>query len=296
MQALFFATFTGGVVMFWMGFLSLFQFSRSSRFRMLIEKLQLPRSDSIAELYAADKKLSYKELSFRTTARLADLPPTMTLQQFNLIRLLFVFIFLFFGFFIMVPDVAVLKYYPADELLSLFFVEAIAAVVAWFLPMLIISTAANGKRGKYMLEIAKFSHRLSLCLSDQADLRDMILRASRTLVLLKPPLQELVTVWGRDHRQAILRFKESINIPEMYPLINALLAVSEAKSEDIVQVLRDQTKSIDDALESEVERQIENAPLFISVLIMIPFGIILLLFIYPWFITVQDSLNQSFTP
>jgi len=119
--------------------------------------------------------------------------------------------------------------------------------------------------------------------------------AGRPLRLLKPHLQRLAAQWGNDQREAIWAFKDAVGISEAYPLVNAFAAVSRAKSADVKRLLREHSKSIDATLEAELSKRIENAPIWISFYIMIPFLVCLVLFVYPWMVTVLEQLTVSFT-
>ncbi|MEK8132232.1 hypothetical protein WMW72_30470 [Paenibacillus filicis] len=171
---------------------------------------------------------------------------------------------------------------------------AFAGLAGWSLPSLWLTAAARGRRAKLLMEIAKLSHRLSVCVNDRADMRELLVRAGRPLVLLKPPLQELAVMWGKDRRLAIRRFRESVGITEAFPLVNALEAVSRADPHEIAKVLKEQTAGIEATLGAERDRQLENAPVWISFYIMIPFAVIVVLFLYPWLITISEQLMTSF--
>src|SRR5690606_37361431 len=99
-------------------------------------------------------------------------------------------------------------------------VGAVAAAAACRIaPDLALAALAAQRRERVLMEISKFSHRMSICLSDQSDLRELILRAGRPLRLLRPHLQRLAAQWGNDQREAILAFKDAVGISEAYPLV-----------------------------------------------------------------------------
>jgi hypothetical protein len=165
----------------------------------------------------------------------------------------------------------------------------------WVLPAGIMNAIAMQRRAIYLAEISKFSHRLAICMTDKADIRELILRAGRPLRLLQPHIHKLAGQWGNDQRAAIIAFKDGVGISEAYPLVNAFTAISRAKASDIGRLLVEHSRSIDATLESELNRRIENAPVWISFYIMIPFFVCLLLFIYPWVLTVLEQMKVSFT-
>jgi len=172
---------------------------------------------------------------------------------------------------------------------------AAVAGIGWFVPGAAIAGLAARRRGLVLAEISKFAHRLSICMTDQTDMRELILRAGRPMRLLRPALQQLAAQWGNDQREAILAFKDAIGISEAYPLVNAFAAISRAKSKDVKRLLDEHAKSIDATLEADLSRRIENAPVWISFYIMIPFLVCLVLFVYPWMLTVLEQLTVSFT-
>ncbi|TLS51962.1 hypothetical protein FE782_11300 [Paenibacillus antri] len=172
---------------------------------------------------------------------------------------------------------------------------AAVAGLGWLAPAAAIAILAARRRALVLGEISKFAHRLSICMTDQTDMRELILRAGRPMRLLKPALQQLAAQWGNDQREAILAFKDAVGISEAYPLVNAFAAVSRAKSKDVKRLLTEHSKSIDATLEAELSKRIENAPIWISFYIMIPFLVCLVLFVYPWMLTVLEQLTVSFT-
>ncbi len=165
----------------------------------------------------------------------------------------------------------------------------------WVLPVGVMNAMAMQRRAIYLAEISKFSHRLAICMTDKADIRELILRAGRPLQLLQPHIHKLAGQWGNDQRAAIIAFKDGVGISEAYPLVNAFTAISRARASDIGRLLVEHSRSIDATLESELNRRIENAPVWISFYIMIPFFVCLLLFIYPWVLTVLEQMKVSFT-
>jgi hypothetical protein len=150
------------------------------------------------------------------------------------------------------------------------------------------------RRTQLMVELGTLSHRMVVCASDQCDIRDIVLRASRPLKTLRPYVQQFAVLWATDQRMAIETFRRDIGIPEVVPIVHALQALSRARSADIAALLLEHSKSLDATLEADVQRRIENAPLLVSLAVMIPFMICLLLFLYPWFVSVMEQLEHGF--
>lgn len=167
--------------------------------------------------------------------------------------------------------------------------------MCWFAPPAAIALLAARRKALILGEISKFAHRMSICITDQSDIRELILRAGRPLALLQPHLQQLAAQWGNDQREAILAFKDALGISEVYPLINAFASLSRARPQDVKRLLIEHSRSIDASLEADLAKRIENAPVWISFYIMIPFLVCLLLFVYPWVLTVLEQLSVSFT-
>lgn len=176
-----------------------------------------------------------------------------------------------------------------------FVVAGAVAIACWFAPEGVVAWLAARRRTLALAEISKFAHRLSICMTEQADIRELIVRSGRPLRLLQPHIQRLAAQWGNDQREAILAFKDSVGISEAYPLVNAFAAISRAKPADIGRLLIEHSRSVDASLEAELTKRIENAPVWISFYIMIPFLVCLLLFVYPWVLTVLDQLAVSFS-
>jgi len=181
------------------------------------------------------------------------------------------------------------------EAIRFVFGAVLSAAVCRLLPPAAIALLSARRRVLMLSEISKFAHRLSICMTEQTDMRELILRAGRPLRLLKAPLQQLAAQWGNDQREAIVAFKDAVGISEVYPLVNAFAAVSRAKPSDVRRLLVEHSKAIDATLEAEMTKRIENAPVWISFYIMIPFLVCLVLFVYPWMLTVLDQMRISFT-
>ncbi|CAG7628439.1 hypothetical protein PAESOLCIP111_03019 [Paenibacillus solanacearum] len=284
-KLLFVCLFATGSAMLWLSLAGTFRYGRTSRLAMLLERAR--SADRISWLHDKRQKSreGTRERAFREKAKLAGLPAEMSYAQFQLLRLAVAFGLLLIGLWTM----------PAGGIdLTMLLRILTAGVFGWFIPVLYVLTAAARRRTGYMIEIAKLSHRLSVCVSDKADIRELLIRASRTLKLLRPHVQELTVLWGKDQRAAIWRFKEAVGISEVFPLVNALEAISQADSKAVVTVLKQQTAGIEATLSSEINRKIENAPIWISFYIMIPFSIIVILFLYPWVVTISSQLLSSF--
>jgi hypothetical protein len=152
----------------------------------------------------------------------------------------------------------------------------------------------TARRTRLIEELGTLSHRMVLCATDQCDVRDIVLRASRPLKTLRPYVQQFAVLWATDQRSAIETFRRDVGIPEFIPIAHALHALSRARSEDIGSLLLEHSKSLDATREADVQRRIENAPLWVSLAVMIPFMCCLLLFLYPWFVSVMEQLEQGF--
>jgi hypothetical protein len=170
----------------------------------------------------------------------------------------------------------------------------IIVLLVWFIPNLILSIIARRRKTVILFEISRFSHRLTLCITERSELREVIMRAGRTLRVLKPYLQELSVQWNKNQYEAILHFGRQVGLSEIYPLVNTLVAVSHVESSEVAKMLEQQVDSIDKTLEHEIQRKIENAPLLIIFLIMIPFLVVFILMIYPWVAYLSNQLSTSF--
>jgi hypothetical protein len=170
----------------------------------------------------------------------------------------------------------------------------IFVLLVWFLPDLILSILAKRRKTIILFEISRFSHRLTLCIAERSELREVIMRAGRTLRVLKPYIQELSVQWNKNQYEAILHFGRQVGLSEIYPLVNTLVAVSHVESGEVAKMLEQQVNNIDKTLEHEIQKKIENAPLLIIFLIMIPFLVVFILMIYPWIAYLSNQLSTSF--
>jgi hypothetical protein len=166
--------------------------------------------------------------------------------------------------------------------------------VIWMVPDVVLALLAKRRKTILLFEISRLSHRLTLCITEKSELREVILRAGRTLKVLKPYLNELSVQWNKNQYEAILQLGNKVGLTEMYPLINTLVAVSHVERGEVARMLEQQVSNIDKTLEHEIQKKIENAPLLIIFLIMIPFLVVFVLMIYPWIAYLSDQLSSSF--
>jgi hypothetical protein len=288
--------FTIGAGIFWITLFSGIRFSRTSRFVLMVERMKARSNEKNgdSQVITRDIILTPKQRVYYDRSKLAGLTASWSYRNFQTLRITLAIILVALGFMSQVPDLSILVRLTFGSWFILILILAIIGLVGYFLPLILLIASASHKRTKILMEISKLSHRLAICVSEKADIREMILRASRPLKIMRPHIQDMAAMWGKDQKEAIWNFKEAVGISEVFPLVNALIAISQAKKDEVVQLLKDQTKSIDATLESEINRRIENAPMWISFYIMIPFGFILVLFLYPWLVTVQEQLMTSF--
>jgi hypothetical protein len=167
-------------------------------------------------------------------------------------------------------------------------------IVIWFVPDLALTFLAKRRKTILLFEISRLSHRLTLCITEKSELREVILRAGRTLKVLKPYLHELSVQWNTNQYEAILQLGNKVGLTEIYPLVNTLVAVSHVERGEVARMLEQQVNNIDKTLEHEIQKKIENAPMLIIFLIMIPFLVVFVLMIYPWIAYLSDQLSTSF--
>ncbi|MEO3944990.1 hypothetical protein [Gorillibacterium sp. CAU 1737] len=286
--------FIAGAALLWLPLVSRFRINRMSRLGMLKGKLWNARESPSAKAAGPETEASPRARAYRDRARLAGLDPGWTLQRFQLLKLA---VAVMMGLLLLVLREAREGFALTSSLgTSRTLLGGVGfSFMGWWLPELCLYFLASRSKSRYLLEIAKLAERLALCVTENADIRDVLLRAARPLVLLKPPILELATMWGKNQQQAIERFQEAVGITEVFPLVNALHALSRAEAEDVVKVLQEQTKSIEATLESDIARRLENAPIWISFCIMVPFSCVVLLFLYPWVVTVQTQLWSTYS-
>jgi hypothetical protein len=167
-------------------------------------------------------------------------------------------------------------------------------IMIWLAPDLGLMLLAKRRKTILLFEISRLSHRLTLCITEKSELREVILRAGRTLKVLRPYLHELSVQWNTNQYEAIVQLGGKVGITEIYPLINTLVAVSHVERSEVAQMLEQQVDNIDKTLDYEIQKKIENAPLLIIFLIMIPFLVVFILMIYPWIAYLSDQLSTSF--
>jgi hypothetical protein len=288
--------FAAGALLFWMPIVSQVRFTRNSRLARLLETLkQKEEAQTFYQRLTDDENMPLKIRNYYERARLAGFPHTLTFQLFQLIRWSMSGLFMLFALTTQVRSMDLLLNLNLGSYLFLVLVMIMVGILGYWLPFVLVMVQAGNKKTQILMEIAKLSQRLSLLVNEKSDIRDTFLMASRPLKLLKPHIQEMAAGWGNNQRAAIERFKDAVGISEVYPLVNALISLSETEAREIATVLKSETENIDATLESDVNRRIENAPVFISFYIMVPFGIDVVLFLYPWLTSISTQIMTSFT-
>lgn len=290
MKWLFYVSFAAGSAFVWGSMLLPLVRSRRDPIRALVERFRQIKPQG-AELLLIP--LSLKELQFLERARLSGV--TWSYRTYQQLRAGMAAAGCYLSLAMLLPGIGSFGGVTLTEVLRLLAISGLAGYALWNAPMWMMAVFAAQRRGRCLFEISKFSHRLAICVTDKGDIREMILRAGRPLRILKPHIQKLAAQWGKDQREAIMDFKDGVGISEVYPLVNAFMAISTAKSSDVSRILLEHSKSIDSTLEAEMNKRIENAPLWISFYIMIPFFVCLFLFVYPWVLTVLEQLTVSFS-
>lgn len=291
-QTLFIGCFMLGSGLLWFTLLRQIRFGRASRLAFMLERVR-HKDWSFSHTEKREESIGVKERAFNEKARLAGLPVTWTYHRHRYFRIAVAFLM---AVIVVFPKITYTQ--PIAPLwsswISFLIQMVLFAFIGWWMPGLIVFVLASRNRTQYLLEIAKLSQRLSVCVNEKTDIREILTRAGRPLKLLKPHLQELTVWWGKDQREAIWRFKEAVGISEVFPLVNSLEAVRRADAREVSKVLKEQTAGIEATLSAEINRKIENAPIWISFYIMIPFGMIVTLFLYPWLVTISKQLMTSF--
>ncbi len=267
---------------------------RTSRLAFMLERLRERERLSRLTPREAEKR-SAKERAFLEKARLAGVSAQWSFARYRQLQgLLGATLAGLLGMAYMAAEriSGTAFSFPPDAGLVVKLILGFGA--GWSLPHVGLLAAGHSRKARLLMEIAKLSHRLSVCVSERADIRELLLRAGRPLVLLKPYLQELAVLWGKDRGTAIRRFRDGVGISEAYPLVNALEAIRRADSHEVAKVLKEQTAGIEATLSAEINRKLENAPIWISFYIMVPFAVIVLLFLYPWLVSISEQLRTSF--
>jgi flagellar basal body-associated protein FliL len=222
--------------------------------------------------------------------KLAGDPMGLTVFRFQCIKLCLILVWTVY-----LGGLYLTRFIGSGSLVGIPFIPfTLGALIAWFMPDLVLALLARRRKTIILFEISRLSHRLTLCISEKSELREVIQRAGRTLTLLKPYLHELSVQWNKNQYEAILQLGRKVGLTEIYPLVNTLVAVSHVERGEVARMLEQQVSNIDKTLEHEMQKKIENAPLLIIFLIMIPFLVVFVLMIYPWIAYLSDQLSTSF--
>lgn len=162
------------------------------------------------------------------------------------------------------------------------------------LPYLFIRIIAHRRKMALSVDIAKFSHRLVVSITDGVPLYYAIKRASRTTKVIKPYIDQMLIEWLDDPKAAIKNFGNAVSINEVIPLVNTLLATWNAPKEKIVELFQQQIRQIDAMRDFIIKKQIEVTPLGIMFVIIIPFFVTCGLMLIPWYKHMMDMLRQAF--
>jgi hypothetical protein len=222
--------------------------------------------------------------------KLAGDPMGLTVFRYQSIKLSLIFIWAFYWGCICLMRIGLSGNLVGAPIIPL----TLGILIIWIAPDLALTLLAQRRKTLLLFEISRLSHRLTLCITEKSELREVILRAGRTLKILQPYLHELSVQWNKNQYEAILQLGSKVGLSEMYPLVNTLVAVSNVERGEVTRMLEQQVSNIDKTLEHEIQKKIENAPLLIIFLIMIPFLVVFVLMIYPWIAYLSDQLSTSF--
>jgi hypothetical protein len=235
------------------------------------------------ELTKSGRKL--KEL-----LKLAGDPMRLTVFRFQCVKLCLIMVWIVY-----LGGRYLIHVYGSGSFTGIPFIPVILGVlIFWLVPDLVLILLAKRRKTIILFEISRLSHRLTLCITEKSELREVIQRAGRTLTALKPYLIELSVQWNKNQYEAIMQLGRNVGLTEIYPLVNTLVAVSHVERGEVARILEQQVNNIDKTLEHEIQKKIENAPLLIIFLIMIPFLVVFVLMIYPWIAYLSDQLSTSF--
>lgn len=168
----------------------------------------------------------------------------------------------------------------------------IVIIAMYFLPDYGLQYLAFKRKILLSKEIAKFTHRLMVNISDDYSIYYAIKRAGRTLHYLKPYVDEMLQDWLEDSQTAIRKFRDAVGIPEIYPITNTLEATSRAPETNIVELFNQQIRNIDRKRDLDVNKEIEAAPVKAMFIVMIPFLVVIVLILLPWYHQLIDRLHQ----
>jgi hypothetical protein len=281
---------TAGIAMIVITFISSLSLNRNSRLAHLRHYRIRPKWQIWLERWRESEESTNSGRRLKERLKLAGDPLGLSVFRFQCFKVGLVFIWtlwlgvLWFTHFIVSASLA--------EMPVMQYVMGFLAI--WLVPDLILSWLAKRRKTILLFEISRLSHRLTLCMTEKSELREVIQRAGRTLKVLQPYIHELSVQWNKNQYEAILQLGRKVGLTEIYPLVNTLVAVSQVEKSEVSRMLEQQVSNIDKTLEHEIQKKIENAPLFIIFLIMIPFLVVFVLMIYPWIAYLSDQLSTSF--
>jgi hypothetical protein len=167
-------------------------------------------------------------------------------------------------------------------------------VAGWVILHVALRWKARERTNRIGLEVVRFSDRLLMSLSTKTSLFYSIKRAGRTTKVLKPYIELLLIEWSQTNpKNAIRRFMERVATDEIVPLTNAMLVIVDhpAKAEYLME---QQMKNVETIRDFVVKQRIKAKPIYMILLVTIPFTAGMIALIAPWYSETVKQLQSVF--
>jgi hypothetical protein len=167
-------------------------------------------------------------------------------------------------------------------------------ISGWALLHVILRWKARDRVIRIGIEVVRFSDRLLMSLSTKTSLFYSIKRAGRTTVILKPYIDLLLIEWSQENpKKAIRKFMKRVATDEMVPLTNAMLVITDhpGKAEYLME---QQMKNVETIRDFVVKQRIRAKPVYLILLVTIPFTAGMVALIAPWYSETVRQLQAVF--
>lgn len=172
------------------------------------------------------------------------------------------------------------------------FLGFIAAVVACYVPVLILRCLVKNREKQIVKEQGLFSEVVFMSLKANLSLKEAVEEAAKTTVYLRPYLQVCLNEWLTDKIRALNNLKKNVGVPSFQLIIDLLIEAASVGDDKISDFLEENKRLEDEIKSLEVSAQSKLYPLILTFQMILPFAVILIVLFYPLVVQVEDIIRS----
>lgn len=288
MKWIFILLFSSGMLLFYRGIVSQLSRSRIHQVNRIPGSFRIGPHISFWEKWLINKSNTPGNEKLKVLLKKAGLDQTKHYLSFKLIEWIWpIFVLLFVS---VLHSIGIAKGKPVWDFP--YTILLVWILFGWFALHGALRWKAAQRVSKIGLEIIRFSDRLLMSLSMKTSLYYGIKRAGRTTRILKPYIDLLLIEWSQENpKKAINRFMNRVASDEMIPLTNAMLVITD-NPEKAQYLMEQQMKNIEVIRDFAIKQRIKAKPVYMIMLVAIPFTAAMIALIAPWYYETVKQLQS----